>query len=271
MTAPSGLHSGLYTGQVLHTRLRPVRHRLRYRMFMLLLDLDELPALSRRLKMFGTGRPALLSFHEADHGDGTSGGLRSWAAGLLAEAGIAAGGPVRLLTMPRVLGHAFNPLSVFFCHRPDGKLAAMLYQVNNTFGERHTYVMPAEPDGAGLVRQRCNKAFHVSPFMDMALTYRFRVLPPTDAVSVGIQVFDETSQLLTAAFAAHRRPLTDAALLGAFLSAPLLGLKVLAAIHWEALLIWRKGVGLRKHPGASARTTTRGNTEPASHDAEVPA
>ena len=265
MTDPSGLHSGLYRGQVLHTRLRPVRHRLRYRMFMLLLDLDEVPALSRRLKLFGAGRPALLSFREADHGDGTPSGLRRWALGLLAEAGITAGGPVRLLTMPRVLGHAFNPLSVFFCHRPDGGLAAMLYQVNNTFGERHTYVVPAEPDAAGLVRQSCDKAFHVSPFMDMALTYRFRVLPPGDAVSVGIQVADDAGKLLTAAFAAQRRPLTDAALLRAFLSAPLLGLKVLAAIHWEALLIWRKGVGLRSHPGAAPHAATQGHAEPIPH------
>ena len=270
MTAPADLHSGLYAGDVVHTRLRPVRHRLHYRMFMLLLDLDELPALSRRLKLFGVGRRALLSFRESDHGDGAPDGLRDWVIAVLAKTNTEAGGAVRLLTMPRLLGHAFNPLSVFFCYRGDGSLAAMLYQVNNTFGERHTYVIPALPDSAGLVRQSCDKSFHVSPFMDMALTYRFRVLPPAEAVSVGIQVSDENATLLTAAFAARRSPLTDAALLRAFLGSPFLGLKVLAGIHWEALLIWRKGVRFRKHPGAPSRNLTIG-TASAAHLQKAPA
>ncbi|HTO27933.1 MAG TPA: DUF1365 domain-containing protein, partial [Devosia sp.] len=146
--------SGIYTGMVVHKRLRPRRHRLSYRVFSLLLDLDELPALS--LRWLAVNRPGLLSFREADHGDG--GALRPWVTARLAGAGIVADGPVRLLCYPRMLGYVFNPLTVYFCHRQDESLAAVIYEVHNTHGERHAYVLPA---GEGTVRQSCAKAFFV--------------------------------------------------------------------------------------------------------------
>ncbi|MGH8483171.1 MAG: DUF1365 domain-containing protein, partial [Pseudomonas sp.] len=115
--------SAIYTGRVVHQRLRPKRHRLRYRVFSLLLDLDELPSLS--LRWLKVNRPGLLSFREADHGDG--GPLRPWVAAQLAEAGMVADGPVRMLCYPRMLGYVFNPLTVYFCHGRDGALAAIIY------------------------------------------------------------------------------------------------------------------------------------------------
>ncbi|MEJ8851585.1 DUF1365 domain-containing protein [Variovorax rhizosphaerae] len=245
--------SALYTGSVMHQRLRPRRHRLRYRVFSLLVDLDELPALSRRLRLFSLNRFNLFSLHERDYGDGR--GLREHIDCKLREAGMSEGGPVSLLTMPRILGYAFNPLSVYFCHRPDGALLAILYEVNNTFGERHSYLLPIAPEDAGNERitQTCAKALHVSPFLGLQMHYEFRVKVPCEArpdLDIGISATDADGTVLVARLDAKREPLRDTALARIFLSHPLLTLKVIAAIHWEALRLWLKGIPLHTHPGA---------------------
>ena len=238
--------SGLYAGVVTHTRFRPRRHALAYRIFMLLIDLDELPALTARLKLFSLGRFNLVGFDPRRHGDGSSAPLKTQVEAHLAAAGLPSGGPVRMLAMPRILGMGFNPLTVYFCHAADGRLSAILYEVNNTFGERHSYLIPAG-DGA-VQRQACDKAFYVSPFMDMELAYRFRVRPPGDAVQVLVDVDDAEGHLLATGFAAERRELTDAALFRAWLTHPWMTLGVVAAIHWEALKIWLKGEKIRTRP-----------------------
>jgi DUF1365 family protein len=158
------------------------------------------------------------------------------------------GGPIRLLTMPRLLGWAFNPLSTFFCYRKDGALAAILWEVDNTFGERHAYMIPVQPGEGGEIVQRCAKEFYVSPFMDMDLRYEFRVRPPGELMSIGIDTFDAEGLVLTALHLARRSELTDRALINAFFSIPFLTLRVVGGIHWEALKIWLKGVRLRVHP-----------------------
>ncbi len=247
--------SGLYPGVVTHARLRPRAHRLSYRIFMLLLDLDELPALDASLKLFGVDKLRLTSFSEADHLDGSRTTLKAQVSAHLAAAGIVAGGAIRLLCMPRILGGAFNPLSVYFCHRPDGALAAILYEVNNTFGERHSYLIPVASDG-GTVRHGTDKAFYVSPFMDMDLAYAFHITPPGDRVSVAIDVCDEGGRVLAAAFSGARQPVTDANLWKAWLGHPWMTLGVMAAIHWEALKIWLKGGRIRVRPKAPVRPIT---------------
>ena len=240
--------SALYTGTVVHTRMRPVRHRLRYRMMMLLLDLDEIPALARRLRLFSVDRFNLFGFAERDHLVPGAGSLRAQVEAALTAAGITPdGGPIRLLAMPRVLGSVFNPLSIFFCHARSGALCAVLYEVNNTFGQRHSYLIPVA--GPGLpIRQECAKGFYVSPFMDMALRYRFRLIPPSERLGVAIEVRDATGPVLTAGLAARREPLTDGALLRGFLRHPLLAAQVLGAIHWEAAKLWGKGMRVRPRP-----------------------
>jgi DUF1365 family protein len=239
--------SAIYHGTVMHQRLRPVRHRLRYTLFMFLLDLDELPGLAQRLRLFSRGRFNLFSFHDADHGDGGD-GLRRWIEARLAEAGIdTGGGAIRVLCMPRILGHAFNPISVFFCHSRDGRLAAMLYEVNNTFGERHGYLMPVVGE-ADPVRQSCEKRFYVSPFMPMDLTYRFRVSRPGARVSVAIDASGADGKMIATCFAGAHASLTDRALLGCFLRMPVLGLKVLGGIHWEAAKLFARGLRLKPRP-----------------------
>ncbi len=245
--------SALYDGAVVHQRTAPVKHRLRYTLFMALLDLDELPALSRRLWLFSHDRFNLFAFDEADHGAGARGGLRGWIESQLRAAGIAAeGGRIAVLCMPRVLGHVFNPISVFFCHRPDGGLAAMLYEVNNTFGERHAYLLPVTGE-ARPIRQSCEKCFYVSPFMPMALTYRFRVSEPEAHVSVAINASNAQGPMISTVFAGTRTALTDCALLRLFMRMPLLGLKVLAGIHFEAArLFFGRGLKIQPKPAPPA-------------------
>ncbi len=248
--------SSLYAGTVIHRRMRPCAHGLRYTIFMMLLDLDELSALSRRLRLFKADGRGLFGFHQRDHGAGAPAGLRGWVENLLLQAGITPdGGAIRVLCMPRILGHAFNPLTVYFCHRADGGLSALLYEVNNTFGQRHAYLIPVN-DERSPITQDCAKDFYVSPFMDMDLRYRFRVVPPADRVGISIDASDANGVVLVASFVGRHRALTDAALLGFFLRMPLLGLKVLAGIYWEALLIWRKGIKLHPLPPAPINPVT---------------
>lgn len=249
------LASALYVGRVMHQRLRPVRHRLGYRVFWLLLDLDELADLDRRLRLFSLDRFNLFSLHQRDHGDGR--GLRAHVEQQLAAAGLPGGGPIRLLSMPRILGHVFNPLSVYFCHRPDGGLQAILYEVNNTFGERHSYLIPVDDADArsGCLTQQCDKHFHVSPFLDLDMRYGFRIQPPAPDradLAIRVNVSDAEGAVLHARLDAQRRPLGDAALLRVFFTHPLLTLKVVAAIHWEALKLWTQGVRLHAHPAPPA-------------------
>jgi hypothetical protein len=250
------MNSALYLGRMMHRRLRPRRHHLAYRLFTILLDLDELPGLSSGFRWFSHNRWNLFSFHDADYGDG-SGPLRPQVEAHLAKAGIdIAGGPIRLLTLPRILGHVFNPLSVYFCSTRDGALRAVLYEVTNTFGQRHSYLAPVGPQEEVPIRQRCDKNFYVSPFMPMDLQYEFRVRPPDETVLVNISVLDSAGPLLHAALTGRRCPLTDTALLRSFFAYPLLTLKVIGAIHWEALKLFLKGVPLVPRPAPPTRPVT---------------
>lgn len=248
--------SSLYVGAVMHRRLRPRLHRFRYRAFWLLVDLDELPALSAGLKLFSYNRFNLFALHEADLGDGSPTPLRSQAERLLSDAGIdLAGGAIRLLCMPRTLGYSFNPISIYYCHRPGGELAAIIYEVHNTFGERHCYVAAVETK-SGEIRQNCRKAFYVSPFMDMDLAYDFRLTEPAERIAVGIGASKGGEPVLHASLAGQRRELSDHALLLIFLQIPLITAKVTLAIHWEALRLWLKGFRLRTRPAAPPRHAT---------------
>ena len=254
--------SGLYVGRVFHRRLRPRAHRLDHSIFQMLVDLDELPALERQLRLFSAGGFNLFSFRESDHGEGT-GDLRAWARAQLAQAGVAADGPVRLLCIPRVLGHAFNPLSVYFCHDRAGALAGIIYQVNNTFGDRHSYVIPVRGRPGALIRQQCEKRLHVSPFMDMSMAYRFVIRPPGDAVMIRVDGDDAAGALIATAFTGDRVELSDSALLGAFLRLPLMTLGVVAGIGWGALRLRLKGLRYRGRPPAPDQAATIVTAPPA--------
>ncbi|MBX9574711.1 MAG: DUF1365 family protein [Caulobacteraceae bacterium] len=249
--------SALYVGHVVHRRLADFDHRLRYRTWMLLIDLDAIEAERPRLL---SRRPfSLLSWRATDHGDGSATPLRLQIETALALAGIQIdGGPIRLLTMPRVLGYGFNPISVYFAHGPDGVLRGLVHEVTNTFGERHSYAMPAGLAPDGQARHATDKTHFVSPYMDQALTYEFEVHAPDDRVSVAILAKRAGRPLLTASFAGERRPLTDASLARLFVTHALLTFKVTAAIHWEALKMMLKGARYRHRPNAPDHPVTVG-------------
>ncbi len=243
----------------MHRRLRPRTHELNYRAFWLLLDLAEIDGLDGRLRLFSRNRFNLLSFHDRDHGDCSGAALRPQIEAFLVRAGIDIGeGPVRLLTMPRVLGYVFNPISLYYCHQADGRLAAVVYEVTSTFGVRHAYVIPvpAEDQAAGLIRQGAAKALYVSPFMGMEMDYAFRGHAPAERLDLTIDGLDAEGVLISAAMSAERRPLDDRALLSATLALPFMTLKVVAAIHWEALKLWIKGVRLTRQPPPAREPVT---------------
>lgn len=248
--------AALYFGDVMHARLKPMGHRFNYRVMSLLIDLDRLDDADRRSALFGVNRAALYSFYEKDHGPRDGSSLRAYADRCAAAEGIdLSGGRVELLCYPRLLGYGFNPLSVYFCYRAGGDLALVIYEVRNTFGEIHPYVLPVQPgelDDAGL-RQQQDKLFYVSPFLPMAMRYHFRVLPPSDTVKLRILETDRDGPVLAATFNGRRQALTSPALLRSFCSLPLVTLKVMAAIHWEALRLWLKGARLVPRPDAAGK------------------
>ncbi|CAL77667.1 conserved hypothetical protein [Bradyrhizobium sp. ORS 278] len=242
-----GAAATLYVGEVMHARMRPTTHRFQYRVMSLLIDLGRLDEANRQSALFGVNRRALYSFHESDHGRRDGSSLLAYAQACAADHGVdLTGGRVLLLCYPRLLGYVFNPLSVYFCYRHDGSLALMIYEVRNTFGEINPYVLPVAPGElteAGL-RQEQDKTFYVSPFIDMAMRYHFRVMPPGDNVKLRILETGADGPLLAATFFGRRRSLTSRSLLAAFGSLPLVTLKIFGAIHWEALRLWIKGVRL---------------------------
>lgn len=256
------MNSALYRGEVTHRRTRPREHRLRYRVFWMLLDLDEIDALAARLHVFSRNRFNLFGFHDADFGDGSDRPLREQVTALLEGQGVGIGrGAVRLLTMPRMLGFVFNPISLYYCHAEDGRLAAVVYEVSSTFGERRAYVMPvADGDAArGRFRQATAKALHVSPFMGMDMRYDFRGHAPGGRVDLAIEGSDRDGLLIFAALNGQRHDLTDGALIRVGMAMPLMTMKVVAAIHWEALKLWLKGAPLFPAPHGRERQDTSGS------------
>ncbi len=251
--------SALYEGRVWHRRFKPRTHKLAYRIFMLLVDLDEAAARRPLARLLSFGRFNLLDVRGRDHLAGSAEPLKMQVEAMLQQAGFETGGRVRLLCMPRVLGGAFNPLSVYFCETAAGRLQAILYEVNNTFGQRHSYLLAVE--GEGDVRQGVRKGFYVSPFNGLDMRYDFRVVAPGERsdespLSIVIDVSDAEGLLMTAGFVGARQALSDGSILRAFVRHPLLMAKVVGGIHWEALKLWLKGMKLVPRPPAPTTPVT---------------
>lgn len=257
------LDSAIYEGDVVHQRLRPKRHRLSYKLFSVLFDLDELPDLDKKFRLFGYNRRSCFSFYDKDHGETNGDALRPWAEERMREASIIPdGGAIRVLCTPRIFGYTFNPISTYFCYRKDGTLAAILYEVCNTFKERHTYVIPVSKSNKTVIRQNCLKAHYVSPFIAMDATYQFRIVAPDETVRIVIREEDVDGLLLAASMVGRRKPLTDAALAVCLIRYPLLSLKIIAGIHWEALKLWLKGFPVFAHvPAVDAVKSSVGQNQ----------
>lgn len=227
----------------MHRRLVAPLYHFVYRLFYVLLDIDRVGELAGRLRFFSHNRFNLVSFHDRDHGDGQAGGIRRWVEGVLTAHGIPIeSGRIRLLCLPRLLGFAFNPISLYYCEHRDGSLRAVIAAVRNTFGERHNYLLAS--NGAPLPYNQTHekeKRFHVSPFFDLVGHYRFTLSEPGERLRVLIHETRDGVPILDATLAGERRELSDAALLGQVLRMPWMTLKVVAGIHWEALKIWLRG------------------------------
>jgi DUF1365 family protein len=239
--------SCLYRGQVTHQRLEPVGHRFTYQVVSLLVDLDELPDL--RLRFLAHNRPNLFSVNDSDLGEG--GSPRRWIETALAQQGInIANGRVKIHLFPRVLGFGFSPLVTWFCHDANGRLVAVLYEVHNTFGERHAYLSRVDDDGHHWLRHTAEKCFHVSPFIGLAGTYAFGMRVPDEKFALSIRETDRATgrTVMIARHVGHRLSLCDSALVRAALAYPLLPLKIVGGIHWEALKLWLKGAPFHRKP-----------------------
>jgi hypothetical protein len=252
------MNSAIYAGTVAHRRFFPTGHRFAYGVYYLYLDLDELADIDRSVPGFGYNRAAPFAFRDHDHGPRDGSPLRPWLDAYLREAGIdLEGGPVRILTLPRILGHVFNPISVWFGFGPGGDLRAVLYEVSNTFGQWHHYLCAVDGlDAAGNARHVFDKELFVSPFIDMDATYEFRVRPPEERAALLVREYLPAGHLLTATLVARRRALTGRELWRAFATHPLMTLKVVGGIHWEALRLWRKGAPFRRHGAAPEHELT---------------
>ena len=257
----------LFTGRVAHTRHIAPKHTFAYRIWMLAVDLDRLDEIAAGSRLFRRRRGAPVGLHEADHGPRDGSRLRPWVAARLHEAGLPeAAARIHFLCIPRVLGFAFNPIAFFFCHDAEGRLRAVLHQVKNTFGDQHTYLVPvAHADSApgALVRQRAAKRLHVSPFFDMSGGYRFSFVAPDFAAKVtdftlAIRYGTPGERRLTASMRLHGTVLSDAALLRAIAAMPLMPLKVVAAIHVQAIRLWWRGARFHRAPPAPAEPITPG-------------
>jgi DUF1365 family protein len=239
--------ASLYVGRTTHSRLEPRPHSFSYGLFQLLIDIDHIDEAVRGLATLRHGRFGLFAFDERDHGARDGSPLRAWVETKLIEAGFAASAArIRLLSFPRVLGFVFNPISIFFVEAGDGRLEAVIYEVNNTFGQTHAYVTPAA--GAAFERQEADKKLYVSPFYRVEGAYRFLVTPPADTFDLVIAKTTDGRLDFTATLSAKRRALTDAALLKLFFAMPLMTLGVVAAIHWQALILWLKGAPFGARP-----------------------
>jgi hypothetical protein len=244
----TALASGLYLGGVMHQRLKPRRHKFRYGIFLALFDLDELEWMDKHLRWFSHNRWNVFSFFDRDHLSGKAVPLRLEIERLLGGAGLGGDiGAIRLLCLPRVFGYVFNPISVYFCHRRDGSLMATLYEVNNTFGGRHLYLIAA-PGTGGWIAQRCVKRLHVSPFNEMGLTYSFRIRAPGAEMAFNVNAHDGEGLVLATGFIGRRVELDDRRLRGLIFAYPLLTFKVILGIHYEALRLLLKGLRLRPAP-----------------------
>lgn len=252
----SAADGSLYTVRVMHRRRVAPLYRFVYQIFYLLLDIDRLDELHRRLRWFSHNRFNLFAIHDLDHGRGEPGGLRRWAEAVLADHGVQLqGGRIRLLTQPRMFGWAFNPVSFWYCEHADGRLRAVIAEVNNTFGERHSYVLTAQQAGASAgavlpyeVELRKEKCFHVSPLFDLVGLYHFRFAEPSESLRVWLDETREGLPLIDTAISGQRRELDDGVLLAQLIRMPVQALKVLAAIHWQALKIWLRGAKFHRKP-----------------------
>ena len=240
------MKSCIYKGFVTHRRFTPIRHFFSYKTFSILFDLDELNEINKSISFFSLNSFNLFSFYNKDHGDRDGNDLKIWVMEILKKNNVSTKiSKIRLLCFPRVLGYVFNPLSIFYCYE-DTKLKAILYEVKNTFNEQHTYIFSVN-ENSKIISQNCDKKFFVSPFIEMNTFYNFRLSKPDENLRILIkQTNTSKEKVLIACQFGKKQDLSAKQLLINFFTHPLMTFKIIAAIHFEALRLWKKGAIFKK-------------------------
>ena len=238
--------SWIYNGKVIHKRFKPKIHFFKYKVFSLLLDLDEIDTIDNKINLFSYNKFNLISFYDRDHGDRDGSSIKDWVIENLKLNNIQHKDmKIKILCYPRILGYVFNPLSIFFVYDNNSSLISILYEVKNTFGEQHTYIFRIDSN-SDLIQNNCNKKFYVSPFMDLNSKYYFKISNPREKLSVVIDQRDNEGKLLFASQDGIRTTFTTKNLILAYLKNPLMTIKIISAIHYEAFRLWLKGIKLIK-------------------------
>ena len=238
--------SCIYSGYIIHKRFKPKKHFFSYKTFSLLIDLNEIKGLDKKINFFSYNKFNIMSFYNIDHGPRDGSSLVKWATKTLRKAKINLdGGRIKLLCFPRFFGYVFNPLSIFYCYDKNLKLKAILYEVKNTFNEQHTYIFKSKTSSK-IILHKWNKKFYVSPFIEMKTFYNFRLTRPSNKIDILIKQSDDRGLLLIAKQVGKKLELNSQNLFYQFLKHPLMSFKVIGAIHFEALRLWLKGIRLVK-------------------------
>jgi DUF1365 family protein len=238
------MNSCIYNGEVTHKRFKPVKHFLKYKTFSLLIDLDEIIQLDSKISIFSHNRFNIFSFYDEDHGERDGSNLKKWVLVNIKKFNIQGKiNKIKILCYPRIFGYVFNPLSIFYCYEDD-KLKAIFYEVKNTFNEQHTYIFKIKNNEE--IIQKCKKKFYVSPFMDMETYYNFKLLDPKEKLSIFIKQTDGQETVLTATQTGDKKEFSFRQLLINFFKYPLMTIKIISSIHYEAFFLWKKGAVYRK-------------------------
>jgi len=238
------MNSCIYNGAVKHQRFRPIEHSLNYRTFSMLLDLNEIENLAKNISIFSLNKFNLFSFYNRDHGARDGSSLKDWVQKNIKKFNISNNiTKITLLCYPRVFGYVFNPLSVFYCYE-NNDLRAIFYEVKNTFNEQHTYIFKIKDNEK--IEQKCKKKFYVSPFMDMETYYNFKLLNPKEKLSIFIRQTNGEETVLTATQTGDKKEFSFKQLLINFFKYPLMTIKIISSIHYDAFFLWKKGAGYRK-------------------------
>jgi DUF1365 family protein len=238
------MNSCIYNGTVKHQRFKPIEHSLNYKTFSILLDLDEIENLAKNISIFSLNKFNIFSFYNRDHGARDEGSLKDWVQKNIKKFNISNNiTKIKLLCYPRVFGYVFNPLSIFYCYE-NNDLKAIFYEVKNTFNEQHTYIFKIKDNEK--IEQKCKKKFYVSPFMDMETYYNFKLLNPNEKLSIFIRQTNGEETVLTATQTGDKKEFSFKQLLINFFKYPLMTIKIISSIHYEAFFLWKKGAVYRK-------------------------